>query len=107
MVLIDGLDRLDTGPLAGMSDELWALHTDEVRRAFEEQARCNGANALGFKDYCAGYADGSRSTAAMREHRAAARKRLFNQWVLPATLATVLALGVALVLASRHREAQR
>ncbi len=105
--MVVGLDRLDASPLAGMSDKLWALHTAEVRAGFEEQARCNGANALGFKDYCAGYADGSRSTAAMREHRAAVRKRLISGWVLPAALTTVLALGVALVLASRRREAQR
>ena len=107
MVLVAGLDRTDASPLAGMSDELWARHTAEVQRAFEEQARRDGAAALGFKEFCACYAGGSRSTAAIREHRAAARRRLLGRWALPAALAALVVLGAALALASRRREAQR
>jgi hypothetical protein len=86
-----------------MNDELWARHTAEIQRAFEEQARRDGAAALGFKEFCACYAGGSRSTAAMREHR----RRLIGRWALPAALAAVVVLGAALALASRRREADR
>ena len=67
MVLVAGLDRLEgtkVGPW--LSDAEWQDHTREVRERFEARSD----TSVAFQDFCREYAEGRRTTAAMRRARA-------------------------------------
>mmetsp|Transcript_25747 Transcript_25747/g.41577 ORF Transcript_25747/g.41577 Transcript_25747/m.41577 type:complete len:130 (+) Transcript_25747:2612-3001(+) len=59
MVIVTGLDRTDDH-LTGMPDELWGKHTEEIMEDFKQQEK------LGFTEFCALYANGTKVTAAMK-----------------------------------------
>jgi len=65
MVLVKGLDRMDGTKLAGMTDERWSRHSEEIKAEWE---KAGGAVAIGFEDFCLEYHSGKRTTAALREH---------------------------------------
>jgi beta-phosphoglucomutase-like phosphatase (HAD superfamily) len=69
MVLVPGLDRLDGSAIAGMPDDLWGQHTQELMASLQaaQQQAAQGEQTIAFEEYCHRYADGTDlTTAAMR-----------------------------------------
>ena len=67
MVLVAGLDRLEgtkVGPW--LTDAEWQDHTRELRERFEARSD----TSVAFQDFCREYAEGRKTTAAMRRARA-------------------------------------
>ena len=63
MVLVAGLDRLEgtkVGPW--LTDAEWQDHTRELRERFEARSD----TSVAFQDFCREYAEGRKTTAAMR-----------------------------------------
>jgi len=69
-MLVPGLDRLDGTCLAGMPDDLWVLHTAELRARFDAIVAAAEsdptASCPNFTTFCAPFADGTLVTAALK-----------------------------------------